>query len=120
MENSAYPYLLRGNSMDIHLIIGGLLTRVSKNYFLNYISISKKGSYQQLVLKIFIHWIMILAKLRLASKATGIKAIIYAVSRQKRFRKALQLVSKLGLFKWIAGYRYVMPPTLITMIGVLK
>ncbi len=34
--------------------------------------------------------------------------------------KALQLASKLGLFKWIAGYRYVMPPTLITMIGVLR
>ena len=34
--------------------------------------------------------------------------------------KALRLISKLGLFKWIAGYRYVMPPTLITMIGVLK
>jgi hypothetical protein len=34
--------------------------------------------------------------------------------------KALQLVSMLGVFKWIAGYRYVMPPTLISMIGVLK
>jgi SAM-dependent methyltransferase len=34
--------------------------------------------------------------------------------------RALRLASKLGLYKWIAGYRYVLPPTLITMIGVLK
>jgi hypothetical protein len=30
----------------------------------------------------------------------------------------LRSCSKIGLFRWLAGYRYVMAPTMITMVGV--
>lgn len=30
---------------------------------------------------------------------------------------ALRMLSKIGLLRWLAGHRYVMPPTMITMIG---
>ena len=36
------------------------------------------------------------------------------------FAKCLNLLSRIGIFSWVAGYRYVMAPVNIFMIGVLK
>jgi SAM-dependent methyltransferase len=34
--------------------------------------------------------------------------------------KLLRLLAKLGLWRWLHGYRYVMAPTMINMIGIKK
>lgn len=34
--------------------------------------------------------------------------------------KILKLLSRLGLLRWLTGYKYVMPPTHIYMVGVLR
>jgi hypothetical protein len=34
--------------------------------------------------------------------------------------KSLHALAKVGLLRWLVGYRYVMPPTIILMIGVLQ
>jgi hypothetical protein len=32
----------------------------------------------------------------------------------------LKVVRSLGLFRWLLGYRYLMLPTMIDMVGVLR